>query len=145
MANPAVGKLGKLTALPGSSSSFSSLHPPGEWAEPLPIPRSPQPLLIPGFFRRCHSVLNATPSLLYHLHHEVLLCPRSGSVPFSYPPQLLHSCCWSSPCVVLTPCSVTCLPQQTMDYIGTGLRWLCCVSPRILSAQHAVDVQCKFY
>ena len=59
-------------------------------------------------------------------------------------PSILHACCWSSPCIVLTPCSVTCLPQQTVGYIGAGLWWLCCVSPCILSAQHAVDVWRNF-
>lgn len=87
VANPAVGRLGELTALPSSSPAF--LHSI-LWVNGLnhcQFPSSLQPLLIPGFFRCGHSVLNATPSLLYHLHHGSPCVPGLGGVPFWYPPQ----------------------------------------------------------
>ena len=104
MAIPAVGRLGQLAALPAPPPAFipSTLHQEG--LNHCQFPSNPQCLSIPGFFKCCHSAMNATPSLLYHLHSKVPWCPRSGwsAHPMSSPASCTHAY-WSTSHVVELP------------------------------------------
>lgn len=80
---------------------------------------STQPWMLPPPFY--------TPSLFYH---EDPCAPGLGGVPFQCPPQLPVLMPVGALPMCVTPCSVTCLPQQIVDSIGTGLCRFCCCVPK---------------
>ena len=123
VANPSLGRLGEPTSHPGSLSSFPSLHTPVDGLNHFKFPNNCRSLLIPDSVKCCHSP-GFLPPPFYMT--STVRSPEPHWV--EWPPPVFPSFLHSRPLEHfshswVTPCSITCPPQQTTDSVRTG-QWL---------------------